>query len=46
MGIEDLQWEYNSTHAGNTTQPTIGILYTQWEYNSTHDENRRYIMGT
>ena len=42
MGIEDIQWEYNSTHDGyngNLTQPMMGIEDIQWEYNSTHDGN-------
>ena len=35
MGIEDLQWEYNSTRDGDL----------QWEYNSTHEGKRSYTMG-
>ena len=51
MGIEDIQWEYNSTHDGgkytygNMTQTMMGIEDIQWEYNSNHNGNGRYTMG-
>ena len=36
MGIEDIQWEYNTTHDGNRRNATQHMM----EYNTTHDGNR------